>query len=181
MSAIDAKREIRKRIKAVREENPCPDSSLVVQEVLDLPEWQDASTVMMYCALPGEVDLTPLLGVDGKRIVLPLVSGNDLLLKEYVPGSLVPGYAGIMEPSSNAPDVASDEIDLVLVPGVAFDRCGRRLGRGKGYYDRTLKSLDCKKVGVAFSWQIVDAVPVDEWDLPMDILVVDGNVINRRR
>ena len=177
MSTYHQKKEIRSRIKALREANPHPDPSRITDAVLGLSAWKDATTVMLYCALPGEVDLSSLMETAGKRLVLPLVSGENLLLKEYVPGSLVPGFAGIMEPAADAPDVDPSTIDLVIVPGVAFDRAGHRLGRGRGYYDRTLAGMDCVKVGVAFGWQLMETVPTDEWDRPMDILIIDGDVI----
>ena len=181
MSTDDIKREIRRRIKALREADPYPDPSSIINAVVSLPEWQNAGTVMLYCALPGEVDLAALMDMPGRKVVLPLVCGDDLLLKEYVPGRLVPGYAGIMEPAADAPDVAPSSIDLVIVPGVAFDRNGGRLGRGKGYYDRTLSKIAAVKIGVAFSWQLVETVPMDAWDRPMDILIVDGDVIKGRK
>lgn len=177
----EAKKSIRKRIRAIRESSVAFDSSSIVSGLQTLPEWKAASTVLLYHPLPGEVDLRPLLGVPGKRIVLPLVSGEDLLLKEYAPGSLVRGFAGIEEPAASAPDVDPSEIGLAVIPGVAFDSACRRLGRGRGFYDRLLPKLGCPLAGVAFSWQMVEAVPSDPWDVPLDILVTPERIFRKQQ
>lgn len=172
--AAEAKKEIRRRIKALREADPWPGSETIVSRIAGLPEWKAAGTVLAYSPLPGEVDLRSLFKADGKRIALPLVEGDHLRLKEYSEGSMVPGYAGILEPPADAPEIDPSEIDLAFIPGVAFDAEGGRLGRGKGYYDRLLPLLDCPLVGVAFSWQMVDKVPTDPWDAKMDMVVTDS-------
>jgi 5,10-methenyltetrahydrofolate synthetase len=171
----EAKRALRKRIRLLREADPHPDSAPAVSAILSLDEWKAASTVLLYCALPGEVDLSPLFSED-KRIALPLVQGDTLVLKEYSPSALVPGFMGIMEPGPECREVLPSEIDFAVVPGVAFDRSCLRLGRGKGYYDRLLPSLSCPLAGVAFRWQIVDSVPCDRWDVPLDLVVADSEI-----
>ncbi|MGN0202157.1 MAG: 5-formyltetrahydrofolate cyclo-ligase [Candidatus Cryptobacteroides sp.] len=179
-SVSDAKRAIRARIRAVRESSGRLDPSPIVRSILELGEWQRASTVLLYHPLPGEVDLRELLEVPGKRLALPLVAGGDLLVKEYVPGTLVSGYAGILEPPASAADVPLSEISFAIVPGVAFDSGCRRLGRGRGFYDRLLKSLDCPVAGVAYSWQMVETVPADPWDIRLDMVLTDsGNYFAR--
>lgn len=179
-SVQQAKKEIRRRIKALREANPWPGSSRIVSRVTELPEWKEARTVLTYFPLPGEVDLRDLFQSEGKRIVLPLVEGDHLLLKEYSEKSLVPGYAGIMEPAADAPDVDPSEIDFALIPGVAFDAQGGRMGRGKGYYDRLLPQLRCPLAGVAFDWQMVEKIPSERWDVRMDIIVSEEIITKPR-
>ena len=97
-SVSEAKRAIRARIRTLRESSAGCDSSPVVRRIRELDPWKQASTVLLYHPLKGEVDLGALFRSPGKRIALPLVEGDHLLLKEYVPGTLVRGYAGIMEP-----------------------------------------------------------------------------------
>jgi len=107
-----------------------------------------------------------------KRIVLPVVEGDSLLLREYQPGCLAPGWKGILEPTSEAPLVSPAEIDLALVPGVAFDLSGGRLGRGRGFYDRLLPSLHCPLIGLCPASRLVPAVPMDSWDVRLDKVIV---------
>lgn len=180
LSIAEAKRVLRERIKVLRKSLAAPDPSSVVEGILSLPQWKSASTVLLYHALPGEVDLTVLMDVPGKRVALPLVEGDSLLLKEYLPGTLVRGYAGIMEPPFSAPDVELSEIGLAIIPGVAFDPEGHRLGRGRGFYDRLLPGLRCPLVGAAYSWQMVEKVPTDPWDVSLDLVVTDTRTYSVR-
>lgn len=157
--------------------------------VLSLPEWKEAGTVLMYSAIPGEISLDRLMDLalqQGKKVVLPLAlspdgEGSVLILKEYAPGKLVSGYKGIPEPAADAPEVAPSQIDFALIPGLAFDADCRRLGRGKGFYDRTLPLLECPCAGISHSWQLVERVPSDEWDIALDLIVLPDRVIRRIR
>lgn len=149
----------------------CNASDAVVASVESDALFHEARTVLCYMAIPGEVELHPAFArwqEIGKRIALPLVVGDELVLKEYDPANLRPGYRGISEPGDDAPVIAPDEIDLALVPGVAFTPDGFRLGRGKGFYDRLLPKLRCPKYGVCFPFRIVPQLPVDPWDVKLD-------------
>jgi len=128
-----------------------------------------ASTVLLYSSLPDEVSTKEILAKwsQNKRIILPLVAGDILLLKEYRPGRTHPGYKSIVEPDEDLPDIDPREIELAIIPGVAFDRNRLRLGRGKGFYDRLLPQLDCPIIGVAYRCQIVESLPKDPWDCPV--------------
>lgn len=151
------------------------ESARILGRIEALPEFASARTVLVYSAIPGEVLTDGFLRCwhGRKRLVLPRVCGDDLELCEYDPAHLAPGYRGILEPSADAVAVGADEIDFALVPGVAFARRpdGRlsRLGRGKGYYDRLLPHLKCKKAGVFFDFRLVDEIPTDDWDVPIDL------------
>ncbi len=134
--------------------------------------------ILAYAAMAGELNLWPVL----ERI---LQAGKTLCLPRYLPGSdsyeaamirdlekdLRPGKMGIREPSPNCPGMDLKRLDLILVPGVAFDRCGRRLGRGKGYYDRILSAVEGFKCGVCFDQQLVDQVPVESHDELLDCIL----------
>lgn len=137
------------------------------------PLFASASTILLYMALSDEVQTAEFVDKwsGAKRIVLPLVEGESLVLKEYAPGMLHPGYAGIMEPSPDAVTVAPSEVDLAIVPGQAFTVDGRRLGRGKGFYDRLLPELKCPKIGICHSFRIVDDLPCDEQDCILDAIL----------
>ena len=142
-----------------------------------MAEVEGASTVALYSALGPEADpsiaLPPLLD-RGVVVVFPRVVGE---LLEFAPASsladLHPGYMGVMEPKSAAIDASV--LDVIVVPGVAFDREGGRLGQGGGHYDRTLARLGSEtfRVGFCFSCQIVDKVPREDHDELLDALVTE--------
>ena len=138
-----------------------------------LPEFQRAHTILIYMALPDEVPTRGFIckWEAQKRIVLPVVDGDSLLLREYRADQVTPGWKGILEPCAAAAPVAPSEIDLALVPGVAFDPGGGRLGRGKGFYDRLLPRLDCPRIGICQQWRIVPQVPREPWDIRMDSVI----------
>lgn len=106
-----------------------------------------------------------------KHIVLPAVVGDDLELRSYSsPNDLSAGAYGIMEPTGvSFYDYAT--IDLAIIPGVAFDASGSRLGRGKGYYDRLLPKLTAQKTGICFPFQFVEEIPAEEFDVRMDNVI----------
>lgn len=138
-----------------------------------LPLFAAARTVLLYSSLYGEVPTGEWIRKwsASKRIVLPKVKGDILELREYSPSSIVSGYLGIVEPSDEAPLVGASEIDLAIVPGVAFDSAGGRLGHGRGFYDRLLPQLKCCKIGVALPFRIVGKVPSEERDVKMDLVL----------
>ena len=150
----------------------------ICRRVANSAEWKQAKTVLLYYALPDEPCLQILLD-EGlrlqKRILLPVVVGDDLVLKEYQgTASLREGAFHILEPAGEIfPEAHYDEIDLVLVPGMAFDTSGHRLGRGRGYYDRLLPRLPrARKLGICFPFQYLDCIPHESHDIPMDGIVV---------
>lgn len=142
--------------------------------------WRSAGTVLLYHALPDEVDtrllLENALGMD-KRVLLPKVCGDSLTVHEYTgPESLSVGAYGIQEPTG--PQVDLDQIIrqnggdlLVIVPGMAFDHHGNRLGRGKGYYDRLLSNDRMYKIGICYSYQYLTHIPSEEHDIRMNEVI----------
>lgn len=136
----------------------------------------DAKVVMLYSPLPDEVDvsmLTERLRDMGKTVVLPVVTGEETMAARLYEGrsALVSGAYGINEPTSET-NVDSSVIEAAIIPGMAFDRKGHRLGRGKGYYDRFLADTPyIYKIGVCFPFQIVDDVPCDIHDVVMDEVI----------
>ncbi len=138
--------------------------------------WQNASTVAGFLPMRGEPDLTALwqaAGASGKRVALPRVTETGLQFHAADFDRLIPGAFGILEPHPDAPVIAAAAIDLFLVPGVAFDRQGGRLGMGKGHYDRSLSGSSAPLVGIAWDWQIVAAVPREPHDVAMTMLCTE--------
>ena len=140
--------------------------------------WQSAELILFFAPLPGEVDIWPLLAEAlkaGKTAALPRF---DSTANAYVAcrvenpdHDLVRGKLGIREPGALCSQIIPPKVDLVLVPGVAFDLNGHRLGRGKGYYDQLLASLRGRKCGVAFDQQVLDEVPTEAHDVRLDYLL----------
>lgn len=189
---MESKSEIRKRIRAAMKaaastvsccESIAYDAKVIWEAAESLPEFESAGTILLYCALPDEVPTAEFIKrwTGKKRIVVPLVVGETLSLKEYDPAKMHPGYAGILEPDPDAEEVDPEMIEMAFIPGVAFDRSGNRLGRGKGFYDRLLPALKCPLAGVCRDFQVVEeGIPADPWDRSVDMVVTNIGVINSR-
>ena len=137
-------------------------SAKIMDRLEETDLFQQASCIALYHAIPGEVQTAGLIEkwYRKKRLLLPLIKGNDLQLLLYAgKESLKTGVFGILEPSEDCEAVPESEIDLIIVPGVAFDRQHNRLGRGKGFYDRLLSTLDVPKIGICYDFQLKDQIP----------------------
>lgn len=171
------KSELRRFIRAQKKRHTAAQLAAMSEEicsrVLASAWWQEASTLLLYYPLADEVDVRPLIREafeDGKRVLLPVCVGDELELRLYEgEASLAKGAFGIMEPRGSlfAPEHYPD-IQLAVIPGMAFDRAGHRLGRGKGYYDRLLPKLTKARLqGICFPFQLLDEVPADTHDIPV--------------
>ncbi|WP_341503029.1 5-formyltetrahydrofolate cyclo-ligase [Gallaecimonas sp. GXIMD4217] len=161
----------------------------VARQVLSLPEVQRANTLALYLANDGELDPAPLqsaLGERQKRCCLPVLhpfKKGHLLFLEHAPhGELTFNRFNIPEPPLDVTRIwPLATLDVILTPLVAFDDAGNRLGMGGGFYDRTLASYQGHIIGLAHDCQQVDAVPVEAWDQPLEIIVTPGGVKRFRR
>jgi 5-formyltetrahydrofolate cyclo-ligase len=139
--------------------------------------------VLAYCAASEEIDpsvLVRLLRESDVPVAFPRVCGpSELALHWSEFEDLQPGYCGLLEPTEDMAGAAPDEIDVVLVPGVAFDEHLHRLGMGGGFYDRLLATLPpgTTKIGLAFDEQIVEAVPREEHDVVLDAVVTPRRIL----
>ena len=170
------KKELRALIKTLKKQHSkeqlLEQSRQILAKLEQHPDFIKAETVMLYSALPDEVQTQAFLEKWHlrKRIILPTVVGDDIIPVEYGEGtSFVVGDFNILEPQ-NEPYCGT--FDLIVVPGVAFDRKGNRIGRGRGYYDRFLcQHLDVKRIGICFDFQLVDNVPTEPLDIKMDEVI----------
>jgi 5-formyltetrahydrofolate cyclo-ligase len=138
-----------------------------------LPELAEPRTVLAYASIRSEVSTGALLDALAERghtLVLPRVEADGSLTARMLEG-VAPGFGGILEPS--APAIPWGSIEVALVPGVAFDRAGHRLGYGGGYFDRALVAFAGTAVGLAFRCQVVDEVPTSAHDVDIDVLVTE--------
>ena len=154
------------------------DGTGIVQRILEHPWFLAAKTVMAYCAIAPEVDITPVLQrvlEQGKTLLLPRCEPDGIMTARIVSslGDLVPGAFGIMEPPTDSPVFPPGDIDLILVPGLAFDRACHRLGRGKGYYDRFISSQ--KTMGICGC--LLPEIPVEAHDKPMDAVMTENEIL----
>lgn len=151
-------------------------SFAAIQRLLVHPRLKAAKTIMLYYSLSDEVSthtVVDSLLMSGKTLLLPRVTGEDTMeLRRYTgPSDLAIGAYNIMEPTG---EIFTDyaEIDLAVIPGMAFTPDGNRMGRGKGYYDRFLPLLtNAYKIGICFPFQKEETIPVDEHDIRMDEVI----------
>lgn len=160
-------------------------SSRIEERLAELDVWRDAAMVHTYVgAVQGEVATRGIveraLG-EGKTVVCPRVRWNPRGLDSFAIASLddlVESPRGLWEPDpARGTPVDDAALDLVLVPGIAFDRRGWRVGFGAGLYDRFLAGVDAPRVALAFSLQILDPLPVEPHDEPVDWIVTEGETI----
>lgn len=172
------KKQIRKQIKDLKAKISLSEKKIrsinILDQVENLPEFKNANTIMLYWSMEDEVHTHDFVNKHSlnKKILLPSVSGDNLIIKEFKGMSnLIKGqkYA-IAEPQGKEFDM-NEKIDFIIVPGVAFDLKNNRMGRGKAYYDKTLAKIDAFKLGVCFNFQLLDSVPIDIYDIPMDLII----------
>jgi 5-formyltetrahydrofolate cyclo-ligase len=143
-----------------------------------LPAWQTTTMILLFVPRHDEPDIWPLAmeaRQAGKRIALPrfvAASGSYEAAEISDPAAdMVPGKFGILEPRADCKVADLKRLDLVLVPGLAFDRHGYRLGRGKGFYDRLLAAVSGRTCGVAFDAQMISAIPVEPHDIRLNCIL----------
>lgn len=163
--------------RAVPPEEKLRRSETILRQLEQLPEWDAARMVLLYWSMADEVQTHDFVNrwYKDKVLLLPCVDGDDLVLRQYTgPECLVAGEQfGIGEPTGPIwTDL--DAIQIIIVPGVAFDRSGNRMGRGRGFYDRMLKStVGALKIGIAYDFQMLDEIPVEPHDVKMDRIITE--------
>lgn len=178
------KRAMRREALAVRdglsEDARRASSDAIAHHLLAMPELDGADTVLAFASFRSEVDTSPILtGLAGRgvRLCLPRVEDREIAIVVHRLGEpLVAGPTGVPEPTG-VEVVSAHAIDVVVVPGVAFDAAGGRLGYGGGYYDRLFRIAPrATRIAIGFESQVVDAVPRGGHDLPVDALVTESQV-----
>jgi 5-formyltetrahydrofolate cyclo-ligase len=157
-------------------------SAEIEERLFSLPEFRNARTVLFFASFRSEVETLPMVRralANGKRVVLPKVRRSDLELFEVhdVERDIAPGAWGIPEPRESRP-VRVEDIDLIVVPGAAFDERGNRIGYGAGFYDKLLPLYRGRTVALAFELQMVSAVPAAAHDIPVHMIVTEKRVID---
>ncbi len=187
ISIKEEKQKIRIKLERIREDIPLKIIDLksrAIWKSLKIDrEYINAKVVMFYSSINNEVRTDFMIKetlLIGKKVVLPQTTPYVLIprvISDY-PSGLFLGKFGILEPDESFPIIEKDKIDMVIVPGLAFSRECRRLGYGKGYYDKFLKDYKGKKIGIAFWEQIVDNLPYGHYDVLLDKIITDKIIIN---
>ncbi len=187
-SIYEEKKRLRKAMKALRSAMPKEAwqerSARIVQNIKALEKFQTATVIHAFLSDENrqEVNLIPLLELiitSSKNLLVPIIEGKELISVELTSFNHLTRHAfGVLEPTERTPSALESEIDLVLVPLLAVDKSGNRLGYGKGYYDRFLKRLRSNpfKLGVAFDFQVLEHVPNTKDDTRVDAVVTETGV-----
>jgi 5-formyltetrahydrofolate cyclo-ligase len=185
-SIPNSKSDLRRQIRAALEKI---SPAVRAAESVDLCErleaqLRSARTILFFAPLPDELDIWPLLEkflAAGKVCALPFYNSatkNYLTRRvQNLTKDVSVGYFGIREPTSSCPEVPLETFDLVLVPGVAFDWNGNRLGRGRGFYDRLLKQVSGLKCGIGHDFQLLGKIPTEPHDARMNFVVTPARCI----
>jgi 5-formyltetrahydrofolate cyclo-ligase len=175
------KNTLRKTIRALLRDNRDTlerRSKILRDKILALPEWRGASTVGLFASMPEEPGVLELMRVPNKTFVFPCIRESGLVWRaakekeDLIP--VQPGMPLLKEPHGG-PVVAEEDIQLLLVPGLAFTRQGLRLGRGGGFYDRALERFpkSTLRAGVCFAFQLLETLPAELHDQPVDLVLHD--------
>lgn len=176
LSKVDVRLVIKQRNKCLSGVEREAQSAAVLSRLANHPRFKAAQTVMLFSSLPDEVNTHAFIRqwAKTKHIVLPVVKDDDIVLRLFTSEeNMKIGAFGISEPAGLTFDKL-DEIDLIIVPGMAFDKEGHRLGRGKGFYDRFLSQPDIMsayKIGICLPHQLLETIPTEAHDITMNEVI----------
>ncbi len=183
------KEELRKELKRERgkvpQENRLDWDRAIFEHITDLPAYKQAEKVMIYLSFGWEIDTWSIvndLQAKGKQVYVPVVRSNpkSLIATAYTSREdLTPAIFGILEPGPDAPTIRPEELNLVIVPGLAFSSQGFRIGYGGGYYDRFLITTKAETIGLVYGSFVRD-LPADSWDQPVNFLITEEGLMGRK-
>lgn len=180
-----SKKEIRKKVLSLRdninESTKKEWDNLIFDKLVNSQEYKNSQTISIFVSYASEVDTINIIKRmfdDHKKVCVPRVISKENGMKMYALNSfkdLNKGFKGIPEPSIACTEISPKEIDLIVIPGSAFDRTGSRIGYGGGFYDRYLQLLDIttKQIAISYSIQLLEHVPTEPFDLKVPCLITD--------
>ncbi|MDR0835140.1 MAG: 5-formyltetrahydrofolate cyclo-ligase [Tannerella sp.] len=173
--------EVALRKKQYTEEMIASKSELICKHLIGSSEFEHADRIAAYFSLPDEVQTLKMIEEwqDKKNIYLPVIEGNEMFFRKYNGANrLKTGTFGIKEPDEDSEKAAISDMDLFIVPGMAFDRNFNRLGRGKGFYDKILNNVRKPVIGLSFGFQLFDNIPANQHDIKMtEMITEDGKFL----
>lgn len=176
------KSDIRKQMKSMRmmlsAQEKLEAAARVFEKLEKTAQFVMAERILIYHSLPDELFTHDFLEkwAGRKQIFLPRVNGDDLDILPYDKDALATGSFHIAEPTgASCADPA--DIELIVVPAVAFDRTRMRLGRGRGFYDRLLSATSAIKIGIGYDFQVYETLPAELHDIPMDLVITESYII----
>ena len=182
---VDDKQIIRNNISAIKKtlskEKIADMSGKICNHLLQTSFFRKANCIALYNAMNDEVQTSGIIEKwhNRKRIVLPVISGENIQFCEYTgKDNMVKNAFNIHEPISTKV-IPTEEIDLFIVPGVAFDHKRNRLGRGKGYYDKYMAGINIPMIGICFDFQLIKSIPAEEHDIKMDMIITENHIISQ--
>lgn len=178
------KNEIRKKILLLRnhqsQRRKNKKDASILAKLFKRPEIKNAKEIFTYISHKGEVSTDSVLQkfIGNKKIIVPKMENGGICLYELKEATkFKKGQFGIREPEICLPKKELGKIEVAIVPAVAFDECGHRIGYGGGHFDRLLGKLNCAKIGLAYEFQIIDKVPVHNYDVPVDLIITEKRTI----
>ncbi len=172
------RRLIRNKKNVLSDMEKSQSAATVFEKIELLSEFMNAKSVLMYWSLPDELPTHNFIvkWSAKKQMLLPVVKGDEMLIKPFIStDELRKSDMGIWEPEAQREYLR--QIDLVIVPGIAFDKGKNRLGRGKGYYDRYFNNKSITKIGVCYDFQLLEVIPTGPFDVSMDKIITPNYTI----
>ena len=152
-------------------------SKIITDKILTLKEIENLNTFMIYKSFKNEVSTESLINLLlslNKTVCYPVTNGENIVIAKPLSSEFIKGNFGVLEPKEYE---ILDKVDVVFVPLIACDKNKNRIGFGKGYYDRFLKNRNTLKIGVCYDFQVVDEITPNEWDVPLDLIITEKQII----
>ncbi len=168
------RREIIEKLKNMTDEEKSHSNDIIFKKLSELPEFFSSKVIFLYISVGDEADTVRLFNLSlemGKRVCIPKCEGKGIMraIEVFGKDDLIPDKYGI--PSAEGEEISPCDIDFAIVPAVAFEKSGKRLGRGGGYYDRFLENLDAFTVGICHPCQILDEIQTEKHDVPVNLVI----------
>ena len=184
----EEKRALRRKFAAERQAIPEKErlekSRAICNNFLSSMAYDHSDTVLLYYSINSEVDTQELIDsvlASGKRLALPVCRENSEMIFRYIESreDLTKGFFSALEPKAGLEEFKEARHAICVIPAIAFDKEGYRIGYGKGYYDMFLKDMTALKIGVCHSFQLVDEIPSEPHDIKMDMIVTEREIWSR--